>query len=511
MKTTHAISAILLVACAGLPLMAQDTTTTKTTRQTEVRTTTSNNWQPTFRSADALRGKNLHNSATKDTVGSIDELIIDRGSGQIAFAVVKTGTTLGLGGKQVVIPFAQLSFPTDDDNPTIAYTEDQMKTWPEFDLKNWKKTDRSVASLPATLANDYYRSTPSSVTPDRNAKSQTVRGKITSFSREGDGSSPEHLVATVATDDGQTKQVVLGPSWYLSGNDMTLYRDRDVMIETVSVSEGGQQKLYARQVTIDNRPMPLYGEQGWPTWTERDRDMNRNRDTNNRDQDKTNTRGGSDGSRGGADAGDPDRRGIQDGGKTPDNTDKNREPNRGGADAANPDRTDKQGGNQDRTRDPNRTTDATKPHDASNPNHRDPNHDDRRDAMHYENMGSPFILSNEIDGKNVAARGEKCGTVNDLIVDTYSGRVAFLSIDPDANVLGLGDTKRLVPWTVVMGVGKDLVTLDSSKAMITASPKTPGDLKQLGTADAYRGVYTAYEVQSPNYQRSRMYNDNNKR
>ena len=116
----------------------------------------------------------------------------------------------------------------------------------------------------------------------------------------------------------------------------------------------------------------------------------------------------------------------------------------------------------------------------------------------YEDRGrwyaQPYarhILGSTLDGAKLECRGTACGNVDEVIVDVNSGRVAFLSIDPDRNFLGIGDTKYLVPWSVV-SVGLDnTVRVDTSKDMMLAGQKTPSDLKELRGSGYTDQVYRA--------------------
>src|SRR5262245_53098164 len=52
-----------------------------------------------------------------DEIASVSDMIVDRGSGRVEYAVVKTGTVLGLGGRAVAIPYGAFRW----DDPTERY------------------------------------------------------------------------------------------------------------------------------------------------------------------------------------------------------------------------------------------------------------------------------------------------------------------------------------------------------------------------------------------------------
>lgn len=105
---------------------------------------------------------------------------------------------------------------------------------------------------------------------------------------------------------------------------------------------------------------------------------------------------------------------------------------------------------------------------------------------------SPLVLCSELDGKALHCRADLCGSVDDLIVECTSGRVAFVSIDPDQNFLGIADTKRLVPWGVVSVARDSRLWIDANKAMVVAAPEFPKSLETFGSDGSYKRVYGTF-------------------
>lgn len=446
MKNAWIIVATL--AAAGAPVVAQtghqDTTQDKTrTKQRQQDQSTQQGQRdqrdtnrtgdamgrPMFISCDQVRGMDVKNSAG-DTVGTIRDLILDRGSGEVAFAVMKSGTILGLGGRETVVPVQSLRWDAENKNALLEVTTDQIRTWPEFDLDRWSRSDRSEQHLPRQLASQYYQGSWPQVTMAEGRETERIRGKVTRIDRQSTNGTPEEIVITVGDNNASQHQIVLGPSWYLSGNNVLLQRGANVDIEVVRVMRGGEQMMYASNITTDNNQrIPLYGESGWPSWSDRSNTMGKNTDATTPSGTRSTT-GNND---------------------TRDNDNRNNQP---------------------------RTTDAT-------------------NTMTNDFIDTPFILSSEIDDKDVVARGEKCGEIDDVILDANAKRIAFLIVDPSPV-----DNRHLVPWGVVSTVGKDMVMLDASKDMITMSAKAPTDLSTLYASDAYKSIYRTYDVAEPGMHRS---------
>ncbi len=110
-----------------------------------------------------------------------------------------------------------------------------------------------------------------------------------------------------------------------------------------------------------------------------------------------------------------------------------------------------------------------------------------------------YSLLSSITGAKIDCRGTECGKVQDTILDRTSGEIAFLSIDPNQNFLGVADTKRLIPWSITTIALDGTIRVDASKEMISASPETPKDLAALNTGTRAAMVYSAFQVSPPNF------------
>ncbi len=120
-----------------------------------------------------------------------------------------------------------------------------------------------------------------------------------------------------------------------------------------------------------------------------------------------------------------------------------------------------------------------------------------------QRYGTPFsryLLLSSLPGEVVDCRGAECGKVHDIILDRTSGEIGFLSIDPNQNFMGIGDTKRLIPWSVATVTLKGTVRVDASKEMLLASIETPSELSTLNTGTHAKRVYDAFGVTEPRFE-----------
>jgi sporulation protein YlmC with PRC-barrel domain len=71
---------------------------------------------------------------TNETVGSINDLVIER-DGKVTAAVIGVGGFLGIGQKNVAVPYKSLELARDGDNNdkiAMRFTKDELKQAPDF-------------------------------------------------------------------------------------------------------------------------------------------------------------------------------------------------------------------------------------------------------------------------------------------------------------------------------------------------------------------------------------------
>lgn len=225
-----------------------------------------------LRSAGWLTDRDVYNQAGED-VGDVDDLVIDRGSGRIDYAVIKTEGILGLGGRTVALPYDSL-FRWDAANERfiINAMADQLKAYPDFSAENWggmlesaqKQRDESV-SLRDRLLSDYgdpvdpYRDT-------FNANERaTIEGEVTKVDRVNTAGG-EFVVVTVKQDDNSTKRVSLGPSWYITGWSNVPFRGDHVRLDVYPQHREPGDAVAARTLRLNDKEIELRGEKGEPAW-----------------------------------------------------------------------------------------------------------------------------------------------------------------------------------------------------------------------------------------------------
>jgi sporulation protein YlmC with PRC-barrel domain len=75
-------------------------------------------------------------------IGKVERLMIDKLTGQIAYAVLSFGGFLGIGADQYPIPWSMLTYNEKPDGFQVDITEEQLKNAPKIEQgENWEQTD----------------------------------------------------------------------------------------------------------------------------------------------------------------------------------------------------------------------------------------------------------------------------------------------------------------------------------------------------------------------------------
>jgi sporulation protein YlmC with PRC-barrel domain len=90
-------------------------------------------------SSDKVEGTAVYNTAG-DKLGSVDDLMIDKRTGQIRYAVLEFGGFLGMGADRYPMPWNMLRYDTSKDGyvvPIDKATLDRAPRYPEDELPEY--------------------------------------------------------------------------------------------------------------------------------------------------------------------------------------------------------------------------------------------------------------------------------------------------------------------------------------------------------------------------------------
>ena len=82
-------------------------------------------------SSDKVEGTNVYNERG-DKLGSIDDLMIDKRSGQVRYAVMEFGGFLGMGTDRYPLPWSMLKYDTSKEGYVVPLEKDRLEGAPRY-------------------------------------------------------------------------------------------------------------------------------------------------------------------------------------------------------------------------------------------------------------------------------------------------------------------------------------------------------------------------------------------
>jgi sporulation protein YlmC with PRC-barrel domain len=106
----------------------------------------------------AIRAKKVLGTKVTDTagnkIGQIEDIILDKQSNSIMFAVVGFGGFLGMNEKYHPIPWVALDFDPGENGYVVAYTKEQLQAAPSGSIEELTRDD---GMLFRDRTYDYYK------------------------------------------------------------------------------------------------------------------------------------------------------------------------------------------------------------------------------------------------------------------------------------------------------------------------------------------------------------------
>lgn len=91
---------------------------------------------PEVMAASSFEGETVVNRQG-ETLGEIEEIMLDVRSGRIAYAVLSAGGFLGVGEKYFAIPWRSFTMDTDNKRFILDADKEHLKNAPGFDKDHW--------------------------------------------------------------------------------------------------------------------------------------------------------------------------------------------------------------------------------------------------------------------------------------------------------------------------------------------------------------------------------------
>lgn len=95
---------------------------------------------PKIHRASEVIGLNVTTPDKEDTIGEIDDLVLDADNGKVRYAAVSVGGFLGIGDKLIAVPWQAFKCLKDEDGNsylTLDTTKEALEKAPGFDKNSW--------------------------------------------------------------------------------------------------------------------------------------------------------------------------------------------------------------------------------------------------------------------------------------------------------------------------------------------------------------------------------------
>ncbi|MES2905903.1 MAG: PRC-barrel domain-containing protein [Pseudomonadota bacterium] len=101
--------------------------------------------------ASRVHGTQIYN-LQGESIGHVEDVVLDKLSNNILFAVVGFGGILSVGEKYHPIPWSSLNYEKDKDGYVVPYSKEMLEKAPVYDLNELTKNDGDVYAK----TNAYY-------------------------------------------------------------------------------------------------------------------------------------------------------------------------------------------------------------------------------------------------------------------------------------------------------------------------------------------------------------------
>jgi len=230
-----------------------------------------------FQSADELIDEALMN-AQGEKLGTIEDIVIDRGTGKIHTIVIEEGGFLGIGDTHVAVPYMAFSIDTSTRTLRLNVSQDMISDdegpalpdgWHRLE-DDWDESLDQIAGL--------ARASQTLPDVDKDAETKTLQGTITDVKRVDLGEGRHWLAVRVNEQDASQERtnqrasadgqwVVLGPAWFAVSNAGTPVRGEPIEVEAF---EGFGDMMHAKQASFGGQQVEYRDDELKPAWTDRD-------------------------------------------------------------------------------------------------------------------------------------------------------------------------------------------------------------------------------------------------
>lgn len=90
----------------------------------------------------------------KEKLGKIEELVLDKVSGEVRYTVLSSGGLMGIGSDYYAIPWSELNYCPEEEAFGLPLSKDTLKNAPGFNKDSWPDFANPIWNK---SVDDYYR------------------------------------------------------------------------------------------------------------------------------------------------------------------------------------------------------------------------------------------------------------------------------------------------------------------------------------------------------------------
>ena len=98
---------------------------------------------PALIDANRVEGTTVYNTQG-EKLGHIDAVMLDKRSGNVAFAVMSFGGFLGMGEKEHHLPWQSLTYDEEQDGYVVGLSKEQLQDAPTLERNDRRRLDDST-------------------------------------------------------------------------------------------------------------------------------------------------------------------------------------------------------------------------------------------------------------------------------------------------------------------------------------------------------------------------------
>ncbi len=194
-------------------------------------------------------------------LGTIEDFVVDRGNGKVRFVVIKHDATLGFGGSSRVAYADAITWDGSRKRAVMNLSTTDMEGLPELNAMPWNTNGDGERAWTPSRHDPYGEH----IAMSRDRK--TVKGTITDVERRATHGE-ECVYVTVETNEGNSRTLVLGPTWFVMGRPSAPETGESAEFEVVTLDNSRDAWGVATRAMYGDRTFNLRDSKGDPTWAD---------------------------------------------------------------------------------------------------------------------------------------------------------------------------------------------------------------------------------------------------